>query len=246
MRHTGAMATHRTARARARAEITAEIIDEARRQLAAEGAAALSLRSIARELGMVSSAIYRYVDSRDDLLTRLIIEAYDSLGGTAEAAVAGKRRPTRRRALGRHRAGRSASGRSPARTSTCSLYGRRCRDTRHPTTPWRPGTRVTLALLSIVRDAADGGRLRSPAHAVARPTQLADDLDRLADDRRARRARSSTCVAVLAAWTQLFGLLSFELSNQTRGVVEDHAALLAATARLGALSIGLTDRSAAA
>ena len=29
---------------------------------------------------MVSSALYRYVASRDDLLTLLIVEAYDSLG----------------------------------------------------------------------------------------------------------------------------------------------------------------------
>src|SRR4051794_15839993 len=85
---TGVTSVHRTARARARAAITEEILNEGRRQLAAEGAAALSLRSIARELGMVSSAVYRYVDSRDDLLTRLIIESYNSLGDATEAAVA--------------------------------------------------------------------------------------------------------------------------------------------------------------
>ena len=50
----------RGARARARIEVTAAIKDEARRQLAAEGAAKLSLRAVARELGMVSSALYRY------------------------------------------------------------------------------------------------------------------------------------------------------------------------------------------
>src|SRR5688500_12770264 len=66
MRHTGVMAVHRTARALAREAITAEIMETARRQLAEDGAAGLSLRSITRELGMVSSAIYRYVDSRDD------------------------------------------------------------------------------------------------------------------------------------------------------------------------------------
>ncbi|MDH4077762.1 MAG: TetR/AcrR family transcriptional regulator, partial [Acidimicrobiia bacterium] len=58
----------------------------ARRQLAAEGAAALSLRSVARELGMVSSAVYRYFESRDALLTGLIVDAYDALGAAAEAA----------------------------------------------------------------------------------------------------------------------------------------------------------------
>ena len=62
------MSTARGARARARIEVTAAIKDEARRQLAAEGAAKLSLRAVARELGMVSSALYRYFPSRDDLL----------------------------------------------------------------------------------------------------------------------------------------------------------------------------------
>src|ERR1700743_1965559 len=55
----------RTARERARAELTREIKEEARRQLAATGADGLSLRAVAKELGMVSSALYRYYPSRD-------------------------------------------------------------------------------------------------------------------------------------------------------------------------------------
>src|SRR5262252_9106984 len=78
-----------TARARARAELTREIKEEARRQLAEVGGNGLSLRAVARALGMVSSALYRYFPSRDDLLTALIIDAYDSLGAAAERAVAG-------------------------------------------------------------------------------------------------------------------------------------------------------------
>ena len=78
------MNASRTARERVRAELTREITEVARRQLAAEGAAGLSLRAVARELGMVSSAIYRYFPSRDDLLTALIIDAYDAIGEAAE------------------------------------------------------------------------------------------------------------------------------------------------------------------
>src|SRR6187402_723858 len=73
-------------RERARAQVVAEITAEARRQLAVDGASSLSLRAVARELGMVSSGIYRYFASRDELLTALIIEAYDSLGQQAEEA----------------------------------------------------------------------------------------------------------------------------------------------------------------
>src|ERR1700753_2568011 len=72
-------------RARARAEMIDEIKAAARRQLASEGAN-LSLRAIARDLGLVSSALYRYFASRDDLLTALILDAYNELGETAETA----------------------------------------------------------------------------------------------------------------------------------------------------------------
>ena len=75
----------RAARERTRAEITRQILDTARRHLATEGASGLSLRAIARELGASSSAVYRYVASRDELLTRLIVAAYDALGAAAEA-----------------------------------------------------------------------------------------------------------------------------------------------------------------
>src|SRR6185437_16774203 len=82
------MKATQNARERARAQLTREIKEEARRQLAAGGAQQLSLRAVARELGMVSSALYRYFPSRDELLTALIIDAYDALAAAAEAASA--------------------------------------------------------------------------------------------------------------------------------------------------------------
>ena len=107
----------RTARERARAELTREIKEEARRQLAASGAQGLSLRSVARELGMVSSALYRYFRSRDELLTALIIDAYEALGGAAEAASSALPRQTSA-AGGGPRAPRSGTGPWRTRTST--------------------------------------------------------------------------------------------------------------------------------
>jgi AcrR family transcriptional regulator len=55
------------------------IIDTAYRQIAENGAATLSLRAIARELGITTPAIYNYYASRDQLVTALIVEAYTSL-----------------------------------------------------------------------------------------------------------------------------------------------------------------------
>src|SRR3954466_7753498 len=76
----------RTARERGRADLVAAIKESARGQLAEVGASGISLRAVARELGLVSSAVYRYFPSRDALLTALIIDAYDELGDVAERA----------------------------------------------------------------------------------------------------------------------------------------------------------------
>lgn len=54
--------------------------------MAQVGGAALSLRAIARELGMTAPALYRYFDSRDALITALIVDAYRSVGDALEAA----------------------------------------------------------------------------------------------------------------------------------------------------------------
>src|SRR5450631_4390042 len=80
----------RTARERVRLELTSEIKEVALAQLASGGGAALSLRAIAREMGMASSALFRYFRNRDALLTALIIDSYSSLAEAAETAEARK------------------------------------------------------------------------------------------------------------------------------------------------------------
>ena len=66
--------------------MTAEILAVAGAHVARDGAAALSLRSIARDLGMAPSALYRYFDGRDALLSALILGAYEALATEAERA----------------------------------------------------------------------------------------------------------------------------------------------------------------
>ena len=77
-----------TPRARARAQTMSEICRIGREHLAEHGAAALSLRAVARDLGVVSSAVDRYVASRDELLTMQLVEGYDELGDAVDAAIA--------------------------------------------------------------------------------------------------------------------------------------------------------------
>jgi AcrR family transcriptional regulator len=73
-------------RERLRDATMAEIKATARRHLVASGPEALSLRAVARDMGLTAPALYRYVDSRDDLLTEVITELYDELTSSLEAA----------------------------------------------------------------------------------------------------------------------------------------------------------------
>ena len=62
------------------ADLQEAIKNTAWKQIAEFGAATLSLRAIARELGITAPAIYNYFPRRDDLVTALIIDAYTSFG----------------------------------------------------------------------------------------------------------------------------------------------------------------------
>jgi AcrR family transcriptional regulator len=57
----------------------------ARQQMAAAGTAGISLRGIARELDVTAPALYRYYGSIDDLITALIVDAYNALADTLDA-----------------------------------------------------------------------------------------------------------------------------------------------------------------
>ena len=79
-------ATSRTRRERLREATTAEIKAAARTLLVREGPTAVTLRATAREVGMTAPALYRYVDSHEDLLRSLCEDLLAELGGRLEAA----------------------------------------------------------------------------------------------------------------------------------------------------------------
>ncbi|MFE4631867.1 TetR/AcrR family transcriptional regulator [Streptomyces sp. NPDC056773] len=229
------MSTVRGARERARIEITAAIKDEARRALAAEGAAKLSLRAVARELGMVSSALYRYFPSRDELLTALIVDAYNSVGAAAEEADG--------RAL-------AAGGTPRARwAAVCGsvrdwalehpheyalIYGSPVPGYTAPLDTVGPASRVGNALIGIVRAAYEGRGIALPPL----PAELRPEAARMAADF-TEGLPPEAAAALVAAWAQLAGLISFELFGQFDRVVEDRAAFFAHAAGQLAHGVGL-------
>ena len=125
-------------RERARAQTVADIVRLGREHLALHGAAALSLRAVARDLGVVSSAVYRYVESREELLTLLLIDAYGELGDEVDAAVAPCRKATSPDGSGRW-AGGPGLGAARAVPATPCFSAVRCPATgRRPSGPPAP------------------------------------------------------------------------------------------------------------
>jgi AcrR family transcriptional regulator len=73
-------------RERLRAETSQEIKTIALKLMTSGGPDAISLRAIAREMGMTAGAIYGYFPTRDDLITTLISELYSELVDAVEKA----------------------------------------------------------------------------------------------------------------------------------------------------------------
>ena len=75
-----------TMRERYRAQVRGEVKQAALSQLAESGPAGLSVSAIGKQLGVSGPALYRYFASRDELLTELVIDAYDDLADALRAA----------------------------------------------------------------------------------------------------------------------------------------------------------------
>lgn len=210
------MSASRTARERVRAELTREITDIARRHLATDGAGGLSLRAVAREMGMVSSAIYRYFPSRDDLLTALIIDGYNAIGEAVENADAACPRDD---FLGRWlavcHAVRNWALAHPYEYAL--LYGSPVPGYQAPEDTIGPASRDTAVYGRIIADAHRAGALTQPAICPKPPQILSSDAEvvrtlmpEVSDD---------VVTRAIAAWTGLFGMVNFELFGQFNNVI---------------------------
>lgn len=220
------MSRSQTARERVRTELVGEIKDEARAQLATHGAAGLSLRAVARELGMASSAMYRYFPSRDDLLTALIVDAYDALGAAAESTAERAAGPTRARWRAVCRGVRAWA--LAHRHEYALIYGSPVPAYRAPQQTVTSAARAALVLLDLVREAAASGSLAAAPDGPALPPGLAGQLREVAADH-APELPEAVLARLLVVWTQLFGMISFELFGHLVGTVDpgeeffDHA-----------------------
>ena len=196
-----------TARAVARRELTAAIVTSARRHLAEIGPAQLSVRAVARDLGMASSAVYRYFPSRDELLTELLVVLYGELADRLEAAHATVEREDlsgRWRTLG-----------STLRTWAIAapheyafLYGSPVPGYAAPAATIAPSARVTDVLIGLAADLGqDGPR-----------TSTFDDFRTLAGVDLSDEA----ILSAVTAWGGLLGAISLELFGHLHRAVTDY------------------------
>lgn len=207
-----------------------EIKAVARRHLAADGAN-LSLRAVARDMGMVSSAIYRYFPSRDDLLTALIMDAYNSLGDVVEAADAAvtDQADLRGRWFAVGRAIRRWALGQPSEYAL--IFGSPVPGYQAPQDTTVAAARTPLTLLRIVAAAPSVPTIEMP--------------DPVAADIAAVAATLNVDIAPLAlaagsmAWIHLFGAISFELFGQLNNVINARDAYFDMQLALTADLVGL-------
>jgi AcrR family transcriptional regulator len=198
-----------TARAVARRELTAAIVSSARRQLADIGPAQLSVRAVARDLGMASSAVYRYFPSRDELLTELLVIIYGELADLLEAADAACARADlseRWRTLGVTLRGWAVS----APHEYALLYGSPVPGYAAPESTVAPSARVTGVLIGLAVDLDVTGP-QTPAFADFRVASGVDLCD-------------EAILRSVTAWGGLLGAISLELFGHLHRAVTDYDA----------------------
>lgn len=204
-------------RARARAEMTEQIKQTARERLAVDGPN-LSLRAVARDLGVVSSAVYRYFANRDDLLTALILDGYASMGQAVEAAEA----DVPRRDLAKRWYALWWEIREWARARPheyALLYGSPVPGYAAPMDTVRQAERPLLVAMGILRHGVERGALEVPADRLSRAVRA--DVERVGAFPGYEGVPLTLLARGMTAWAQLFGTISFELFGRYTNAVTD-------------------------
>ena len=212
------MQQEKRSRADNRAQMQAAILELGRQHLSTHGAAGLSLRAIARELGVVSSAVYRYVPSRDELLTLLLVEGYTDLADTFDAAADHATSASGDQSSSPHRAAIVAgaqAAREWARTDPprwALLYGSPVPGYAAPAERTvAPGTRMIGRLLTELDAAHRAGELRAQATAISPP--LATDLGEITAEFDVDLP-PEVLVAAITLWASMIGGISLEVFGQ--------------------------------
>lgn len=215
------------------------IKDTARRHLAEVGAAGLSPAAVARDTGLGAAAVEALFPHRDDLLTALLVDAYDASGAAmeradADAVARGARAGARLLAV--TRALRQWSFDHPAEFSL--VYGSPVPGYHAPQDTVGPASRTPAVLAGILGAALAGGELTPPRRAVPGPPLLLPEATALFGG--VPEAPFSDIVERgIVLWSGLIGLLVFQVFSRTHDSVRDEAAFFDYAVAVTAEGIGL-------
>ncbi len=206
-------------RERVRAATVREIKDVARRQLVTNGPAAVSLRAIAREMGMTAPALYRYFPSFDHLVQSLVTDLFGEVYTAVEDARDLADDEPGARLLAACRTFRAWAVGHPAEFGL--LFGSPVAVPGTEPTPRLDagGMRFARVFLTLFADVWQ-----------AEPFPTADETDldpRLVDQLAEYRQRLGSTLplgaldVVLSCWMRLYGLVSLEVFNHMRFALPD-------------------------
>jgi AcrR family transcriptional regulator len=197
-----------------------EIKQAARRLMAEHGTAGLSLRAIAREINMQPSGLYHYYGSLDELITALIVEAFNALADALEAA--------RETAAGQSSAAQLIAVLQAYRrwamthpTDFQLIYGNPIPGYAAPreiTVP--PVIRGFSVIVGLIENLLQSGALEAVPPYDHMPPEIEARLQELIErDGYPVSARALFLGAV--GWTQLHGIIMLEMFNHLQPVVGD-------------------------
>ncbi len=199
-----------------------EIKTIARRQMAENGTAGISLNAIARAMQISGPALYRYYASRDDLITALIIDAYNALADTLETvAHEHKTAPAPQRLLKVLLAYRRWAMDHPVDFEL--IFGNPIPGYQGPEDLTVPvARRVFTPILAILYECYQQGSLKPPAEITNLPAglQLSLDFENKADT---PTLPMEVVYIGVVGWYHIHGMIMLELFHHTTTMINDPA-----------------------
>ncbi|MCQ6247403.1 TetR-like C-terminal domain-containing protein [Streptomyces malaysiensis] len=211
----------------------------ARQLLVKLGAGGLSLDAVARDSGLAVSEVEAVYPHRDDLLTALLIDAYDDSAAAMEQADAAAREAgasAGARLLAATRALRRWSFANPGEFTL--VYGSPVPDYHAPQDTVPPASRTPAVLAGIVRSALEAGELAAPRREVPGPPLLLPEAVQLFGGT-PEAPYADLIERGIVLWSNLIGLLVFQVFSRTHDSVRDEAAFFDYAIAVAAEGIGL-------
>ncbi|MBV7332291.1 TetR/AcrR family transcriptional regulator [Chloroflexi bacterium TSY] len=202
-------------------DITRQEIKDAARQLMAEkGTAGLSVRAIARQMGMTAPALYHYYASLNDLITALIEDAFTQLAETLEAAAADAAwKTSTQRLIAVAHAYRQWALTHPIDFQL--LYGNPIPNYTQPTdVTYPPARRSFLVRARIFAAALENGEIDLPLECRHFPPALEQSLHELTKVDGHDLPLPALYLAAIA-WVKIYGHIMLELFNLIQPVIAD-------------------------